>query len=40
MEEKHETDALFHNWLAEIYLDLTLDARAEGDKGKLAKRIV
>lgn len=31
MEEKHEESALFHNWLAEIYLDLTTAAMNRND---------
>ncbi|KAG9051519.1 Vacuolar morphogenesis protein 6 [Tulasnella sp. UAMH 9824] len=31
MEEKHEESALFHNWLAEIYLDLTTEAINHND---------
>lgn len=34
MEEKQETSALYHNWLAETYLDMAMAARQKRDEGK------
>ncbi|KAG8910095.1 Vacuolar morphogenesis protein 6, partial [Tulasnella sp. 408] len=40
MEEKHEESALFHNWLAEIYLDLTTEAINHNDTSFFEARAI
>ncbi|KAG8897845.1 Vacuolar morphogenesis protein 6 [Tulasnella sp. 403] len=37
MEEEHVTDTLFHNWLAEIYMDLIVTAKRRGDEAARSK---